>query len=1347
MSKASYIFVPVQTDALYVPEEGLIVANQESDFSKIPFYDFISKSDKNTNLPHTSEAISSREFSNLNLKLGAGIHLHWTLPDSVTHGAQGQENLTFPAIPNRWMIKRTHAQEGEAATKSWVVESDFLFGEMVLEQGKAVSFPYPQDDAHPHPYRYIGRAYSLEDWIAKEKGELVLPKEPQYFKSTKVLREEKRHYETTQREKGLTVMGYGNYQFSGFYPDSFSMLGVYDDEIEVADLPFVKYQIVGWYADPEEDPVRVFLEEIQANSPEEAWFLYQLQSEFNDYFKWETAPWTTNAQEKRTPVLNTLCWSFVTFAEVPDVSLADTQNPARVTLAESGPEALAARMAEALLPDFLGHSPSQEEITAWEERLEALQLSPQLNERALDGRSRFYELRHEKSFYRNEGGTRWKISKVSGDEAVSEADQPGEKLLPPPLYAALGALNELQKQVDRDQYEIQQMRRQLFADWHKFIGSVYPAEEAATRIGDLEQMRYFLLEGVARPLEKRILAFEELKTALEVKGNEVLGLIDQYANTETGGTSRILTAYPAPSYWMPKEPVILIEGERPSSRHGKDGKLFCYLAEMESIVPIPPFEELFTLLETEIIGKEPYSQSGINQWEKQPWNPVFLEWEVSFLPVEEKSNLDRGKHDASFAPDYLTHNYLAPFNHLHRGGTVSPDLDLKDKDRYPINLFRSYSGRSILTDQANSTLRTQIAAFLHKNKLLEGCLPESEAFQTLSQFETHLWELEEAGDKAQIGALIGQIKTEYSQHYGSDDPVIFYLDIYAELLTHDFLSQAIGGFNKALLQRKPTLDLEIADPINFPLYRFFSFNRIAPLVGDELDEAPTPLQYFHPIRAGFLQIERLRLIDSFGRSRDLNISQFRIPSHLQTPENEKKLLKLLPRIVQPSRTHFEWKKQDQRTGPICGWIMANYLSNSIMFFDAEGLALGQLLNTQWIPAPLGVPSIAEIKDPEFRKFATHIQSISTNAAAMNTFINQMDAGLENIFPENASSTHAASMMAGQPLAIVRARIYMELQGKPELNQRYTAFEADLNDFLLTDPEDRRADPEKFYTERNSGGFIDVEIPLRLGETAKKNDGVVAYLIETPDLTSSEAYAGPIQFTHEELTSALTIPLNGKPIDLTLLVEVHGHIQVKTGILPRLEIVIPSYFYENSLSKMEFISLPTMVLTPVDQIQLPLVPGNGFHWSWLMPEPGNLYANQITTEGWIDQEKFVRLADEVVRKTIQAQPNSAIPAMDGTVLWNLLTDRKWLIERESAADGALHWVINEEMLGELESDEKEDPKDPFVTLKQALIRILEQSEYRIKPVEKGPLFSGTRNVIRDERFKLYSTEPKEPTITP
>jgi hypothetical protein len=61
----------------------------------------------------------------------AGVHLHWALPDGLTHGDSGAARSgispagnpgKLPPVPDRWVVVRL--PHGAAALRAWVVEAD-----------------------------------------------------------------------------------------------------------------------------------------------------------------------------------------------------------------------------------------------------------------------------------------------------------------------------------------------------------------------------------------------------------------------------------------------------------------------------------------------------------------------------------------------------------------------------------------------------------------------------------------------------------------------------------------------------------------------------------------------------------------------------------------------------------------------------------------------------------------------------------------------------------------------------------------------------------------------------------------------------------------------------------------------------------------------------------------------------------------------------------------------------------------------------------------------------------------------------------------------------------------------
>ena len=123
---AEILMVPIHLDALYLKKDRSVVETM-ADFSRLPYCD--GKRDINPDVANLSEEILSQPFEDRGLQLQAGVHPHCALPDDLTRGfrprnGSGNENersISFPCVPNRWLITRT---DGSGGRRQWVVDGE-----------------------------------------------------------------------------------------------------------------------------------------------------------------------------------------------------------------------------------------------------------------------------------------------------------------------------------------------------------------------------------------------------------------------------------------------------------------------------------------------------------------------------------------------------------------------------------------------------------------------------------------------------------------------------------------------------------------------------------------------------------------------------------------------------------------------------------------------------------------------------------------------------------------------------------------------------------------------------------------------------------------------------------------------------------------------------------------------------------------------------------------------------------------------------------------------------------------------------------------------------------------------
>ncbi len=222
------LLIPIHLDALHL-ESPMAVAGALADFSRLPWYDGVR--DRNPDSPFLAEAVISEPFQNDTLTLQAGIHLHWSLPDALNRSVQGAQGRDFPAVPNRWLVRRI---DDQGVVARWVVESDYLWPRNATAPAGTITVPIPLDRRHPHrqPFRYMGRQLTLEDW-RQDAGQGTYWKD--FF------------------GKPLTAVGYGHPAFDAFYPSSSTVFGFFDPEFAGDVRSELRYDLVGWYDDSRDD--------------------------------------------------------------------------------------------------------------------------------------------------------------------------------------------------------------------------------------------------------------------------------------------------------------------------------------------------------------------------------------------------------------------------------------------------------------------------------------------------------------------------------------------------------------------------------------------------------------------------------------------------------------------------------------------------------------------------------------------------------------------------------------------------------------------------------------------------------------------------------------------------------------------------------------------------------------------------------------------------------------------------------------------------------------------------------------------------------------------------------------
>jgi hypothetical protein len=392
-----------------------------------------------------------------------------------------------------------------------------------------------------------------------------------------------------------------------------------------------------------------------------------------------------------------------------------------------------------------------------------------------------------------------------------------------------------------------------------------------------------------------------------------------------------------------------------------------------------------------------------------------------------------------------------------------------------------------------------------------------------------------------------------------------YRQVLQRLQTEVFLSQALSGFNDLLLQ-KQSMPLTGPDPL-----------------GLATGKRPPPAGEFIPIRSGALKIQQLRLVDTFGRVRDVPVEKMIVSHRLQNP-GESGEITLPPRLLQPARLNFRWlaaesipQAKDKKntietaqemnahpaTHPICGWLLPGFLDHSLMVYDASGSALGLVtprVASLWLPAPDSkTTEVGQIANIHLRKIVEQFTGPGRNSGALESFLGKVETALENISP--AGEETALAMLVGHPIAVVRASLELEMFGGL--------------------PKQR--------------ALGNVRIPIRLGAEEQLSDGLIGYWPEDKQGAISTGFLTP--------KDGIELALNDAPRILTMLLDPHGKVHATSGVLPVKTIDIPAGQYSDLLQHLAVTFLAAPILTGQNEMDLPVPHEPGQSWTWLDSRDG------------------------------------------------------------------------------------------------------------------------------------------------
>ncbi|MEH0972628.1 DUF3892 domain-containing protein [Micromonospora sp. CPCC 205546] len=428
----------------------------------------------------------------------------------------------------------------------------------------------------------------------------------------------------------------------------------------------------------------------------------------------------------------------------------------------------------------------------------------------------------------------------------------------------------------------------------------------------------------------------------------------------------------------------------------------------------------------------------------------------------------------------------------------------------------------------------------------------------------------------------------------------------------------------------------------------------APNATDAAQPPQTPRAAdFVALRAGFLRLDRARLVDGYGRFLEVLGPSVATPapvSHgvtLAVPGHPD-LAGLRPRFTAPARVLLRFadalgapRDADAGVSPVCGYLVPSSVDRTLEFFDDRGNGYGRLRPdpqtvTAWEedpgrPATLGAPPSRFLPNPLLARFADRMlaadHALATARAggdpagaaqsALESLLRVLDTTRWTVDVTGRAGDEHLALLLGRPVAVVRA-------------------------YLKVEVEDPRQPPENART----------GVPVRLGTLSRSQDGLLAYCVGDdmdrlhivdpavallapglPDEGGAAALPGADPITSPYVDTSGVFTVNpGVPVPLTLLMVPGSDVHVTAGLVPQKSVGLLREWTSSALSRLSPALRYGPVLHDVETTRLPLPQDVRGSWHWhRRAEPGTwrtdvvvpstpdaLLPNEPSTasEGWL-----------------------------------------------------------------------------------------------------------------------------------
>ena len=306
--------------------------------------------------------------------------------------------------------------------------------------------------------------------------------------------------------------------------------------------------------------------------------------------------------------------------------------------------------------------------------------------------------------------------------------------------------------------------------------------------------------------------------------------------------------------------------------------------------------------------------------------------------------------------------------------------------------------------------------------------------------------------------------------------------------------------------------------------------------------------------------------------------------------------------------------------PVCGYLLPDHLDGTLEFFDADGVAVGQVEPSPdgdgravWADAP-GAPSLAG-RPPSGVLADAHLGALADalvrwgvadagreDEGALSALLRLVDSTLWTVDPFAHAGEEHMSLLVGHPIVVLRAALRLDLDDPLQPQDSLTtpvavrlgalaAWQDGLLGFIVDDDPGtvHAASPAALRT--GARGRAQPWLP-RAGR-ARWREFHSAF---ADDLQPGTTPRSPI--THPFVSPDPIVSVwPGHAVGLTLLVVPQGFVNATSGVLPRKEVGMRRQWIADALARIAPSFRFGPVLVDPLRIRMPVATELGGSWTW------------------------------------------------------------------------------------------------------------------------------------------------------